>query len=86
MIGKYERFEHSGVPAEEVKEMTKKVSAYLTDVKAALAKQHTALYSDDVLDMTVDIEAMTAAAKREGLLETNKTEVKDGDQTINLTL
>lgn len=83
VISKFERFEESGVPAED---MTAKVSNYLTDVKAAMNKQYAALFADDVLDMTVDIEAMTMAVKRDGLLETNKTEVKNGDQTINLTL
>ena len=83
VIGKYQRLEGSVVPAED---MTAKVSSYLTDVNAAMNKQYAALFADDVLDMTVDIEAMTMAVKRDGLLETNKTEVKDGDQTINLTL
>lgn len=66
VLKKYGHFEESGVADESVTENAKK---YFTDVNAALEKQYENLFSKDKLDMTVEMEAMTIAAKREGLLE-----------------
>ena len=49
--------------------MKGKTLNFLKDVKAALEKYYNSLYEDEKLDMEVDMEAMTIAIKREGLLE-----------------
>ena len=49
-------------------------------------KQYKSLFEDDMLDMSVEMEAMKMAMKRDGLISDDETEVKDGEDTINLTL
>lgn len=63
---KYQRLEENGVVTEE---NTEKVKNFLIDLRKACGKQYQSLFEDDKLDMTVDIEAMTIAIKREGLLD-----------------
>ena len=48
--------------------MKDKTIAFLKDVQTALSKYYGSLYEDDKLDMEVDMEAMTIAIKRDGLL------------------
>ncbi|MBR2504054.1 MAG: hypothetical protein IKB62_08020, partial [Oscillospiraceae bacterium] len=57
--------EESGVPAENIAESTVKC---LEDIKKATEKQYAALFDDDILDMSVEMEALTIACKRDGLL------------------
>lgn len=83
ILTKYRRIEDSGVPHDDIKE---KVDAYLDDIKAAMDKQYANLFADDVLDMTVDMEAMKMAIKRDGLIADENVEYKEGGTTINLTL
>ncbi|MBR3125876.1 MAG: hypothetical protein IKF42_10735, partial [Mogibacterium sp.] len=66
--------------------MTEKVLTYLTDIKVALEKLYKSLFDDDKLDLHVEMEAMKMAMKRDGLISEDETEVKDGEDTINLTL
>lgn len=49
--------------------MPEKIISYLANVQKALDKQYSNLFDDDKLDMTVDMEAMTIAIKRDGLLD-----------------
>ena len=83
ILSKYQRIEASGVPHEE---MTNKVNSYLVDIKRAMDKQYENLFADDMLDMTVEMEAMKMAVKRDGLISDESVEIKDGEHTINLTL
>lgn len=83
VLEKYDRIEDSKVPNED---MTRKVESYLDDVKAAMDKQYQNLFKDDMLDMSVEMEAMTMAVKRDGLISDEKVEVKDGEKKIELTL
>ncbi len=66
VITKYVRVESSGVSTED---MPEKIISYLANVQKALDKQYSNLFDDDKLDMTVDMEAMTIAIKRDGLLD-----------------
>ncbi len=66
VLTKYSRLEENGVVS---KENTEKVTNFLIDFRKASGKQYQSLFEDDKLDMTVDIEAMTIAIKRDGLLD-----------------
>ncbi len=66
VITKYARVEASGVSTDD---MPEKITSYLANVQKALDKQYSNLFDDDKLDMTVDMEAMTIAIKRDGLLD-----------------
>lgn len=83
IITKYNRIEKSGVPAADV---TEKVKKYLTDINSAMEKQYNGLFDDDILDMSVEMEAMTMAVKRDGLLTDDDMQIKDGEKTISLTV
>ena len=41
---------------------------YLQDIKKAMEKQYENLYDDDKLDLSVEMDAMTMAAKSDGLI------------------
>lgn len=81
IITKYERVERSGV---DLQDMTAKVSEYLDKIAAAMDKQYENLFQSDFLDMTVEMEAMTMACKRDGLL--TEEELSSPDSEVNLTL
>lgn len=66
VLTKYQRLEANGVVTEE---NTEKVKNFLIDFRKASGRQYQSLFEDDKLDMTVDIEAMTIAIKRDGLLD-----------------
>ncbi len=83
IVTKFEKIEKSGVPDEQ---MTEKVHTYLKDIKIALEKLYKSLFDDDKLDLHVEMEAMKMAMQRDGLINNDETEVKDGEETINLTL
>lgn len=83
IVTKFEKIEKSGVPDEQ---MTEKVLTYLKDIKVALEKLYKSLFDDDKLDLHVEMEAMKMAMQRDGLINNDETEVKDGEETINLTL
>ena len=83
IVSKYERIERSGV---EASGMTEKVKTYLDQIRAAMDKQYANLFEDDKLDMSVEMEAMTLACKRDGLIEDTVSAVQQGESTINLTL
>ncbi len=83
ILVKYERIEKSGVPAKQSEE---KVEKYLADIKKAMEKQYENLYEDDKLDLSVEMEAMTMAAKSDGLISDENYKVEDGEHQITLTL
>ena len=62
----YVRMEESGTMAEELKNST---VIHLGEIKKAMEKQYNGLFDDDKLDLSVDMEALTLACKRDGLLE-----------------
>ena len=89
ILEKYEKVERSGTDSGK---MAEKVRSYLKDVDKALKKFYTNLFDDEKLDLTVEMEAMTMAVKRDGLItddelcqELNRT--ASGDlQNIELSL
>lgn len=65
ILEKYEKVERSGTDSGK---MAEKVNSYLKDVDKALSKFYTNLFEDEKLDLTVEMEAMTMAVKRDGLI------------------
>ncbi|MDD6643791.1 MAG: 5-bromo-4-chloroindolyl phosphate hydrolysis family protein [Faecousia sp.] len=78
---KYVRLEESGVPTAEITENT--VSC-LNDIRTAMEKQYANLFEDDMLDLSVEMEALTTACKRDGLLDDEG--FKENGMKVNLTL
>ena len=66
VISKYQRIEASGV---ENAEMPEKLKNYLADVTKAMDNLYEGLFDNDKLNVAVDMEAMTIAIKRDGLLD-----------------
>ena len=66
VLEKYQRIEQSGVDQEGAGE---RVVKYLADVQKALDKQYTNLFDNDKFDLAVDMDAMTIALKRDGLID-----------------
>ena len=66
VLEKYQRIEQSGVDQEGAGE---RVVKYLADVQKALDKQYTNLFDNDKFDLAVDMDAMTLALKRDGLID-----------------
>ena len=83
ILTKYLRVEKSDVPSAN---MEQNVVAYLGDIKNAMEKQYISLFENDMLDLSVEMEAMTIACKRDGLLSDESTQIQDGDRKIDLTL
>ena len=66
VLEKYQRIEQSGVDQEGAGD---RVIKYLADVQKALDKQYTNLFDNDKFDLSVDMDAMTIALKRDGLID-----------------
>lgn len=65
ILNKYVRVEESGIPSGD---MIQIVIANLSEIKKAMDKQYASLFDDDILDLSVEMEALTIACKRDGLL------------------
>ncbi len=65
ILTKYIKLQESGVPAEDITQNTIK---HMNDIKTAMDKQYANLFNDDILDMSVEMKALTIACKRDGLL------------------
>ena len=65
ILKKFLAIEESGVPADDIVQST---ISCLGDIKKATEKQYAALFDNDILDMSVEMEALTVACKRDGLL------------------
>lgn len=72
IVEKYERVEKGSVAD---REMTEKVLEHLKELESAFEKQYRSLYAGDMLDLSVEMEAMSIACKRDGL-------ISDGDFVI----
>ena len=83
ILMKYVRLEESGVPAAN---MTESTIACLGDIKTAMGKQYTNLFDNDMLDLSVEMEALTLACKRDGLLTEEDFSLQESGQNITLTL
>ena len=80
---KYLRLEEGGVPDAG---LTERTVACLGDIRTAMEKQYTSLFDNDLLDLSVEMEALTLALRRDGLLEEESVHLRDGDRHITLTL
>lgn len=80
---KYLRLEEAGMATGQT---TVKVMACLGEIKSAMEKQHAAIFENDLLDLTVEMEALTQACKRDGLLVSEDFTLREGDREISLTL
>ncbi len=67
-------------------DFTLKTMAWLRELQSAMERQCDALYEKDMVDLTAEMEAMTLALKRDGLLINEDFVLKDGDREIHLTL
>jgi len=65
ILTKYGRMEENSTLTAELSQST---LSCLGDIRTAMEKQYTNLFEDDVLDLTVEMEALTIACKRDGLL------------------
>ena len=83
ILKKFKTLEESGLATDETRQ---KVVKYLDDIQQVMEKQYESLYSDDILDLAVEMEAMTIACKRDGLLSEEDVQMKDGEQVIKLNL
>ena len=83
ILRKYIRLEESGVPAEEI---TRSTVSCLKDIRTAMEKQYTALFDDDILDLTAEMEALKMACRRDGLLTEEEFKLQEGGQSLTLTL
>lgn len=66
ILRKFLSLELSGTLAED-DEMISKTKEHLSEMAHAFDLMHDNLYKDEVLDLTVEVEAMQMALKREGL-------------------
>jgi len=66
ILASYVRVEESGSMTEELRNNT---VTHLGEIKKAMEKQYNSLFDDDKLDLTVDMEALTLACRRDGLLD-----------------
>ena len=65
IIKKYRTVEDSGI---EMTETRDKILNYFSDIMKALKKQYESLFENDKLDLTVEMEAMELAFKRDGMI------------------
>lgn len=66
VISKYQRIEAGNVAGSD---MPEKLKDYLKDVSSAMENLYEGLFENDKLHVSVDMEAMTMAIKRDGLLD-----------------
>ena len=80
---KYLRLEEAGMATEQT---TVKVMTCLGEIKTAMEKQHAAIFENDLLDLTVEMEALTSACKRDGLLVSEDFTIYENGRKISLTI
>ena len=83
ILQKFVRLEESGVPNAD---MAEKTIAHLKDINLAMQKQYANLFEDDKLDLSVEMEALTLACKRDGLLTEEDFSLQSGENKVTLTL
>lgn len=71
ILTSYVRLEESGSLTDELKNST---ATHLGEIRKAMEKQYNSLFDEDKLDLTVDMEALTLACKRDGLLDEENEE------------
>lgn len=79
ILSKYRQLQDSGVLTPETRETT---LACLGNIKTAMDKQHENLFSDDVMDITAEMEVMNMILKGEGLLEDSADQIVSVNETM----
>lgn len=83
ILEKYARVESSGVPNEE---LAGKVLNHLKSIDLAMKKLHDSLFDGDVLDLSVEMEVMTAMCRQDGLLAEEELPVQPEEGQVALRL
>jgi hypothetical protein len=83
ILEKYVRVESSGVPHEE---LAGKVLTHLKDIDLAMKKLYDSLFAGDILDLSVEMEVMTAMCKQDGLLADEEIPVQTEEGQVALRL
>ena len=78
---KYERVEKSGIPTDNMEE---NVIDCLEKIKNAMDRQYANLFNNDILDLSVEMEVLTQACKRDGLL--TDEDVQGTKEGVKMTL
>jgi len=65
---------------------TEKITSYLVDINKALDKEYSNLFKDDKLDLSVEMEAMTIAFKRDGLITESEYKRDEAEEKIELLI
>ena len=83
ILQKYKKLEGTGV---DIHTTRTKVLDYMGDIERAMQKEYINLFQNDLLDLSVEMEAMTIACKRDGLLTDEDLQKAYEEQTINLSV
>ncbi|MBR6769693.1 MAG: 5-bromo-4-chloroindolyl phosphate hydrolysis family protein [Lachnospiraceae bacterium] len=83
ILSKYARLEESGAASGE---MTINTITCLRDIQTAMEKLYANLFEDDILDLTVEMETLALACKRDGLLDDEAVQLQEEGKDITLTL
>lgn len=83
ILSKYQILESNGIEGDEKEDV---VCNCLDDIKTAMDKLYANLFSNDILDMTVDMDAMKLAVKRDGLLSETDRITEDEKKKENIDL
>lgn len=81
ILTRFVKVEQSGVPMEDI---TANAISCLTDINTAMERQYKNLFDNDVLDLSVEMEALALACRRDGLIPDGGPE--SGGTPVNLTL
>lgn len=83
ILKKFKTLEEGGMTTPD---MQANVVKYLADIEQVMNKQYESLFNDDILDLAVEMEAMTIACKRDGLLSEEDFAAQGGGQVVKLDL
>ena len=81
VVTKYQRIEASGVDNPEIPDNLK---SYFNNIDSAMENLYEGLYDNDKLNVAVDMEAMTMAIKRDGLLDEEDFKNLTSDGTLEI--
>jgi len=83
VLRKYAKLEQSGI---EIEDSKAKLMSFVPDIMKALDKQYDSFFDDDKLDLSVEMEAMSLALKRDGLITTSDYITEEEMEKIELTI
>jgi len=75
ILERYADIEKNSLASDEAVRLKTRVPGFLDDIYAAFAKQLEALYNDEILDASLDMEALKSALTTDGLLGGNDFKV-----------